>query len=164
MPIVNRISAYHDDMRGWRQDIHKHPELAYKEHRTAGRVAELLANFGVDEIVEGIGGTGLVGIIRNGTGPSIGLRADMDALPITEDTGVPYTSINEGVMHACGHDGHTTMLLGAAKYLAETRNFSGTVVLVFQPAEEGYAGAKAMMEDGLFDRFPVDAIYGVHNM
>ena len=164
MPIVNRISAYHDDMRGWRQDIHKHPELAYKEHRTAGKVAELLTSFGVDKIVEGIGGTGLVGIIRNGEGPSIGLRADMDALPITEDTGVDYASTNAGVMHACGHDGHTTMLLGAAKYLSETRNFSGTVVLVFQPAEEGYAGAKAMMKDGLFDRFPVDAIYGVHNM
>jgi len=164
MPIVNRISAYHDDMRGWRQDIHKHPELAYKEHRTAGKVAELLTSFGVDKIVEGIGGTGLVGIIRNGEGPSIGLRADMDALPITEDTGVDYASTNVGVMHACGHDGHTTMLLGAAKYLSETRNFSGTVVLVFQPAEEGFAGAKAMMKDGLFDRFPVDAIYGVHNM
>ena len=164
MPIVNRISAYHDDMRGWRQDIHEHPELAYKEHRTAGKVAALLASFGVDEIVEGIGGTGLVGIIRTGEGPSIGLRADMDALPITEETGVAYASTNVGVMHACGHDGHTTMLLGAARYLAETRNFSGTVVLVFQPAEEGYAGAKAMMKDGLFDRFPVDAIYGVHNM
>ena len=164
MPIVNRISAYHDDMRGWRHDIHKHPELAYKEHRTASKVSELLSSFGIDEIVEGIGGTGLVGVLRNGSGPSIGLRADMDALPITEDTGVPYTSTNEGVMHACGHDGHTTMLLGAAKYLAETRNFSGTVVLIFQPAEEGYAGAKAMMEDGLFSRFPIDAIYGVHNM
>ena len=164
MPIVNRISAYHDDMREWRRDIHKHPELAYNEHRTASKVAELLKTFGVDEIVEGIGGTGLVGVIRNGEGRSIGLRADMDALPITEDTGVPYSSVNEGVMHACGHDGHTTMLLGAAKYLAETKNFSGTVVLIFQPAEEGYAGARAMMDDGLFDRFPVDEIYGVHNM
>ncbi len=164
MPIVNRIGAFQGDMRTWRQDIHRHPELAYQEHRTATKVAELLRAFGVDEVTEGIGKTGVVGIIRNGSGGRIGLRADMDALPIVEETGLPYASEHDGVMHACGHDGHTAMLLGTAKYLAETRNFSGTVVLVFQPAEEGAAGAKAMLEDGLFERFPVDAIYGVHNM
>lgn len=164
MPIINRIGAYHDDMAGWRHDIHRHPELAYKEHRTAATVADRLRDFGIDEVVEGIGKTGVVGVLRNGNGPRIGLRADMDALPITEQTGVDYQSVHDGVMHACGHDGHTTMLLGAAKYLAETRNFAGTVVLIFQPAEEGWAGAKAMLEDGLFEKFPVDAVYGVHNM
>jgi len=164
MPIVNRISAYHDDMKDWRHDIHKHPELAYEERRTAGQVVKLLKSFGIKEITEGIGGTGVVAVIKNGDGPRIALRADMDALPINEETGVEYSSIHEGVMHACGHDGHTTMLLGAAKYLSETKNFQGTIVLIFQPAEEGFAGARAMMEDGLFDRFPVDAVYGVHNM
>ena len=164
MAIINRIAAFVEDMRAWRHDIHQHPELAYEEHRTGGRVAELLREFGVDEVAEGIGKTGVGGVIRNGEGPAIGLRADMDALPIVELTGVPHQSVNDGVMHACGHDGHTSMLLGAAKYLTETRNFSGTVVLVFQPAEEGLAGAKAMIDDGLFERFPVDAIYGVHNM
>lgn len=164
MPVVNRIAAFHDDMKAWRRDIHAHPELAYEEARTASRVATLLREFGVDEIAEGIGKTGVVGVLRNGDGPRIGLRADMDALPILEETGLPWRSKHDGVMHACGHDGHTAMLLGASRYLAETRNFSGTVVLVFQPAEEGFAGARAMMEDGLFDRFPVDAIYGVHNM
>lgn len=164
MPIVNRIAGLHDEMRDWRHDIHQHPELAYKEARTAKKVAELLHAFGVDEIAEGIGKTGVVGVIRNGDGPSIGLRADMDALPIMEETGVSYQSRHDGVMHACGHDGHTSMLLGAAQYLAETRNFKGTVVCVFQPAEEGYAGARAMIKDGLFERFPVEAIYGVHNM
>ena len=164
MPIVNRISAYHDDMKDWRHDIHKHPELAYEEKRTAGQVVKLLKSFGIEDIAEGIGGTGVVAVIRNGDGPSVGLRADMDALPINEETGVEYSSIHEGVMHACGHDGHTTMLLGAAKYLSETKNFQGTIVLIFQPAEEGFAGARAMMEDGLFNRFPVDAVYGVHNM
>ena len=163
MPIVNRIAAFHDDMKDWRHDIHAHPELAYEEARTAGRVAALLREFGVDEVAEGIGKTGVVGVLRNGDGPRIGLRADMDALPILERTGLPYRSKHDGVMHACGHDGHTAMLLGASRYLAETRNFSGAVVLIFQP-EEGFAGARAMMEDGLFDRFPVDAIYGVHNM
>lgn len=164
MPIVNRIAAWHDDMKDWRRDIHAHPELAYEEARTATRVAELLRGFGVDEVTEGIGKTGVVGVLRNGAGPAIGLRADMDALPIVEETGLPYSSTHHGVMHACGHDGHTAMLLGASRYLAETRNFSGTVVLVFQPAEEGFAGARAMMEDGLFERWPVEAIYGVHNM
>jgi amidohydrolase len=164
MPVVNRIAAFHTEMAAWRHDIHEHPELAYEEARTAARVAELLTDFGVDEVVEGIGKTGVVGVLRNGDGPSIGLRADMDALPILEETGLPYQSRHDGVMHACGHDGHTAMLLGAARYLTETRNFTGTVVLVFQPAEEGFAGARAMIEDGLFERFPVDAIYGVHNM
>ena len=164
MPIVNRISAYQDDMKDWRHDIHKHPELAYEEKRTAGQVVKLLKSFGIKDIVEGIGGTGVVAVIKNGDGPTLGLRADMDALPINEETGVDYSSIHEGVMHACGHDGHTTMLLGAAKYLSETKNFQGTIVLIFQPAEEGFAGARAMMDDGLFERFPVDAIYGIHNM
>ena len=164
MPIVNRIAAFHADMEAWRHDIHEHPELAYEEARTAARVVALLKEFGVDEVAEGIGKTGVVGVLRNGEGPSIGLRADMDALPILEETGLSYKSRHDGVMHACGHDGHTAMLLGAARYLAETRNFVGTVVLVFQPAEEGFAGARAMIEDGLFERFPVDSIYGVHNM
>ena len=164
MPIVNRIAAFRDDMKEWRHDIHAHPELAYKETRTAARVAALLREFGVDEVVEGVGKTGVVGVLRNGDGPCVGLRADMDALPIVEETGLPWRSVNHGVMHACGHDGHTAMLLGAARYLAETRNFSGAVALVFQPAEEGFAGARAMMEDGLFERWPVDSIYGVHNM
>jgi amidohydrolase len=148
----------------WRQDIHSHPELAYQEKRTANKVAELLREFGVDEIHEGIGGTGVVGVIKNGNGPKIGLRADMDALPITEANQCSHVSTNDGVMHACGHDGHTTMLLGAARYLSETRNFKGEVVLIFQPAEEGFAGAKAMIDDGLFEKFPVDSIYGMHNM
>lgn len=164
MPVVNRIAAWRDAMQEWRRDIHAHPELAYEEKRTAARVAGMLREFGVDEIVEGVGKTGVVGVLRNGAGPSIGLRADMDALPIHEETGLPYASTHEGKMHACGHDGHTAMLLGAARYLSETRNFAGTVVLVFQPAEEGFAGARAMIDDGLFRRFPVDSIYGVHNM
>jgi amidohydrolase len=164
MPIVNRIGAFQADMREWRHDIHQHPELAYQEARTASKVASLLGDFGVDEVVEGIGRTGVVGVIRNGEGPMIGLRADMDALPIVEETGLSYRSRHDGVMHACGHDGHTAMLLGTARYLTETRNFSGTVVMIFQPAEEGHAGARAMIEDGLFDRFPVEAVYGVHNM
>ena len=164
MPIINRISDFHENMIEWRQDIHSHPELAYQEKRTARKVAELLKEFGVDEIHEGIGGTGVVGVIKNGNGPKIGLRADMDALPITEANQCSHASTNEGVMHACGHDGHTTMLLGAARYLSETRNFKGEVILIFQPAEEGFAGAKAMIDDGLFERFPVDSIYGMHNM
>ena len=141
-----------------------YPELAYQEKRTAKKVAKLLKEFGVDEIHEGIGGTGVVGVIRNGKGPMVGLRADMDALPITEANQCDHASTHEGVMHACGHDGHTTMLLGAARYLSETRNFNGQVILIFQPAEEGFAGAKAMIEDGLFEKFPVDSIYGMHNM
>ena len=164
MPIINRISEFHAKMIEWRQDIHSHPELAYQEKRTASKVANLLKEFGVDEIHEGIGGTGVVGVIKNGVGPMIGLRADMDALPITEVNQCDYISKNKGVMHACGHDGHTTMLLGAARYLSETRNFNGQVILIFQPAEEGFAGAKAMIDDGLFEKFPIDAIYGMHNM
>ena len=163
MPIVNRISAYHDDMKDWRHDIHQHPELAYEEKRTAGQVVKLLQSFGITEIAEGIGGTGVVAVIKNGDGPRIALRADMDALPISEETGADYSSVHQGVMHACGHDGHTVMLLGAARYLAETKNFRGTIVLIFQPAEEGFAGARAMMKDGLFEKFPVDSVYGVHN-
>ena len=164
MPIINRISDFHEKMIEWRRDIHSHPELAYQEKRTAKKVVELLKEFGVDEIHEGIGGTGVVGVIKNGKGPKIGLRADMDALPITEKNQSGHTSTNKGVMHACGHDGHTTMLLGAARYLSETRNFKGEVILIFQPAEEGFAGAKAMIEDGLFKKFPVKSIYGMHNV
>lgn len=164
MPVINRIAAFHDAMTAWRRDIHQHPELAYAEHRTAGKVAALLREFGVDEVVEGVGKTGVVGVLRNGAGRCIGLRADMDALPIEELADRPYRSVHGNTMHACGHDGHTAMLLGAARYLAEGRPFAGTVVLVFQPAEEGLAGAKAMIDDGLFDRFPMEAIYGVHNM
>src|SRR5690606_9727203 len=149
-----------------RRDLHAHPEILYDVHRTAGIVAEQLRAFGCDEVVPGIGRTGVVGVIRgrsNGTGKVIGLRADMDALPIEEATGLPYASTVPGRMHACGHDGHTTMLLGAARYLAETRNFDGTVVLIFQPAEEGGAGAKAMIEDGLIDRWGIQEVYGIHN-
>ena len=164
MPVISRIAAFQDAMTAWRRDIHRHPELAYAEHRTARTVADLLREFGVDEVVEGVGRTGVVGVLRNGPGRSIGLRADMDALPIEELADRPYRSVHPSTMHACGHDGHTAMLLGAARYLAEARTFSGSVVLVFQPAEEGEAGAKAMIEDGLFDRFPMEAIYGVHNM
>jgi hippurate hydrolase len=164
MPIINRIADYKDDLTAWRRHLHMHPELAYEEVETAAFVAERLRAFGVDEVHEGIGKTGVVAVIRAGSSDRrIGLRADMDALPIQEATGVAHASIRPGKMHACGHDGHTTMLLGAARYLAETRNFDGTVYLVFQPAEEGRAGAKAMMEDGLFQRFPVADIYGLHN-
>ncbi|WP_045389076.1 M20 aminoacylase family protein [Falsirhodobacter sp. alg1] len=164
MPFPNRFAELLPEITAWRRDFHEHPELMYQEHRTAARVAELLRSFGVDEVQEGIGRTGVVGVIR-GKGPGtkvIGLRADMDALPITELTGHPHASKNPGVMHACGHDGHTAMLLGAAKYLAETRNFSGTAVLVFQPAEEGGAGAKAMIDDGLISRWGVQEMYGLH--
>ena len=165
MPIVNRIADFHDDMTGWRRHLHAHPELGYEEVETAAFVAEKLRAFGVDEVHTGIGKTGVVGVIRGtqeGAG-AVGLRADMDALPIMEASGVAHASLNPGKMHACGHDGHTTMLLGAARYLAETRRFAGTTYLFFQPAEEGKAGAKAMMDDGLFERFPVDQVYGLHN-
>lgn len=166
MPIVNRVAAMHEELTELRRDLHAHPEILYEVHRTAGIVAEQLKAFGCDEVVPGIGRTGVVGVIRgrsNGSGKVIGLRADMDALPIEEATGVPYASTVPGRMHACGHDGHTTMLLGAARYLAETRNFDGTVVLIFQPAEEGGAGAKAMIEDGLMDRWNIQEVYGIHN-
>ena len=163
MPIINSIAALEEEMTEWRRDFHMHPELAYQEVRTSGKVAELLESWGI-EVTKGLGKTGVVGVIKgSGDGPSLGLRADMDALPIDEMNDTPWKSQNAGVMHACGHDGHTTMLLGAAKYLAETRNFNGTVNLIFQPAEEGYAGAKAMMDDGLFEKFPCDQVYGLHN-
>jgi hippurate hydrolase len=163
MPIINSIAALEEQMTEWRRDFHMHPELAYQEVRTSGKVAEMLESWGI-EVTKGLGKTGVVGVIKgSGDGPSIGLRADMDALPIDEMNDTPWKSQNAGVMHACGHDGHTTMLLGAAKYLAETRNFNGTVNVIFQPAEEGYAGAKAMMDDGLFEKFPCDQVYGLHN-
>jgi amidohydrolase len=165
MPVINRIAEFADEVAGWRRDFHTHPELQYDVHRTAGRVAELLRAFGVDEVVTGIGRTGVVGVIKGrGPGKTIGLRADMDALPINEKTGKPYQSATPGRMHACGHDGHTAMLLGAAKYLSETRNFDGTAVLIFQPAEEGGAGGRAMLEDGLMERFGIEEVYGLHNM
>jgi hippurate hydrolase len=165
MPVINRIAEFSEEIVGWRRDFHAHPELLYDVHRTAGRVAELLRSFGVDEVAEGIGRTGVVGVIRGrGPGKAIGMRADMDALPIAERTGAPHASTVPGKMHACGHDGHTAMLLGAAKYLAETRNFDGTAVLIFQPAEEGGAGGRAMLEDGLMERFGIEEVYGMHNM
>lgn len=167
MPVINRFADLHDDIAAWRRHIHEYPELAYTETRTAALVADKLAEFGVDEITTGIGETGVVGVIKgrqNGSGRIIGLRADMDALPIEEETGKDYASTTPGLMHACGHDGHTAMLLGAARYLCETRNFDGTVVVVFQPAEEGGAGAKAMIEDGLMERFGIQEVYGMHNM
>ena len=168
MPIVNRIADLHGDITAWRRDLHAHPELLYDVHRTAASVADKLKSFGCDEVVTGIGRTGVVGIIHGGKGPKaarkvIGLRADMDALPIEEATGLPYKSTVPGKMHACGHDGHTAMLLGAARYLAETRNFAGTAVVIFQPAEEGGAGGKAMVQDGLMDRFSIEEVYGMHN-
>ncbi len=166
MPVVNRAAGMADEIAQWRRDFHTHPELRYEERRTARKVAEMLQAAGCDEVVSGIGRTGVVGVIRgrrSDSGRVIGLRADMDALPIEEATDVPYRSRNPGVMHACGHDGHTAMLLGAAKYLAETRNFDGTAVVIFQPAEEGGAGAKAMIEDGLLDRWNIQEVYGMHN-
>ena len=164
MAIKNRIAELHKDMIKWRRDIHENPELAYEEKRTAKKVIELLKSFGINNITAGLGGTGVAALISNGNGKSIGLRADMDALPITEKNTHDYSSKIKGKMHACGHDGHTTMLLGAAKYLSETKNFKGNVVLIFQPAEEGFAGAKAMIEDGLLKKFPIDTIYGMHNV
>jgi amidohydrolase len=165
MPIVNRVADLHDEITEWRRDLHAHPELQYDVHRTAGSVSERLKSFGCDDVVTGLGRTGVVGVIR-GRKPgakAIGMRADMDALPIEEATTVAYKSTVPGKMHACGHDGHTAMLLGAAKYLAETRNFAGTAVVIFQPAEEGGAGARAMMDDGLFDRFGIEEVFGMHN-
>src|SRR6185437_7743463 len=166
MPIVNRVADLHADITGWRRDLHMHPELMYDVHRTAGAVAEKLKAFGCDEVVTGLGRTGVVGVIRGRKGSSgraIGLRADMDALPIEEATNLPYESTVPGKMHACGHDGHTAMLLGAARYLADTRNFDGIAVVIFQPAEEGGGGGKAMVEDGLMDRFGIGEVYGMHN-
>lgn len=167
MPIVNRIAALHPEITEWRHDLHAHPELLYDVHRTAATVAGKLKAFGCDEVVTGLGRTGVVGIIHgrkaSESGKAIGLRADMDALPIEEANDLPYKSTVPGKMHACGHDGHTSMLLGAAKYLAETRNFAGTAVMIFQPAEEGGAGGKAMVDDGLMDRFDIEEVYGMHN-
>jgi amidohydrolase len=169
MPIVNRVADLQPDIQAWRQDIHAHPELLYDVHRTAAFVADRLREFGCDEVATGLGRTGVVGVIkgRKPAGKSdirvIGLRADMDALPIEEATHLAYASRTPGKMHACGHDGHTAMLLGAARYLAETRNFAGDAVVIFQPAEEGGAGAAAMIKDGLMDRFGIDQVYGMHN-
>src|SRR5690348_4540134 len=169
MPIVNRVADLQPDIQAWRRDIHEHPELLYDVHRTAAFVADRLREFGCDEVATGLGKTGVVGVIK-GKKPAgkgeikvIGLRADMDALPIHEETNVPYASKTPGKMHACGHDGHTAMLLGAARYLAETRNFAGEAVVIFQPAEEGGAGARAMIKDGLMDRFKIEQVYGMHN-
>jgi amidohydrolase len=166
MPIVNRIADLLPEIAGWRRDIHAHPELMFDVQRTAAGVADKLRAFGCDEVVAGIGRTGVVGVIRGRRGPgrrTIGLRADMDALPIQEATGLPYQSTAPGKMHACGHDGHTAMLLGAARYLAETRNFAGTAVLIFQPAEEGGGGGREMVKDGMMDRFGIEEVYGMHN-
>ena len=160
---IEQIRRYHAELTELRRDIHANPELGLEEHRTADIVAQKLAEWGI-EVHRGVGGTGVVGVLRSGNGHGrVGLRADMDALPIEEATGLSYASRNRGTMHACGHDGHTTMLLGAARYLAETRDFSGTVHFIFQPGEEGIGGALAMLKDGLFQRFPCDAVFGLHN-
>lgn len=167
MPPKNRFAELLPEITAWRHDFHQHPELLFEVHRTAARVADLCRGFGCDEVVEGIGRTGVVAVIKGKSdtrGRVVGLRADMDALPIHERTGVPYASKTPGKMHACGHDGHTAMLLGAAKYLAETRNFDGTVVCIFQPAEEGGGGGLKMVEDGLITRWNIGEIYGMHNM
>jgi hippurate hydrolase len=165
MPIVNRIAEFAEDMTAWRRDIHRHPEIAFEEHRTAEVVAEKLADWGI-EVHRGLAGTGVVGLLegRKAGARMIGLRADMDALPLQELNGFDHRSVHDGKMHACGHDGHTAMLLGAARYLAETRNFAGRIAFIFQPAEEGEGGARVMIEEGLFERFPVESVYGLHNM
>ena len=163
MPPIDRIASRHDEMTAWRRDIHAHPELGFEETRTSDLVAAKLEAFGI-EVTRGIGKTGLVGRLRAGNSPrTIGLRADMDCLPILEANAFGHRSTHHGRMHACGHDGHTTMLLGAARYLAETKNFDGTVHFIFQPAEEGLGGASAMLADGLFERFPCDVLFGMHN-
>ena len=166
MPVKNRFAELLPEITAWRRDLHEHPEILFETHRTAASVAEKLRAFGCDEVVEGIGRTGVVGVIRGrstASGRTIGLRADMDALPILEATGLPYASKTPGAMHACGHDGHTAMLLGAARYLAETRNFDGTVVVIFQPAEEGGGGGREMCADGMMGRWNIDEVYGMHN-
>ena len=166
MPVKNRFAELHDEITGWRRDLHENPELLFDTHRTSALVAEKLQSFGCDEVVTGLGRTGVVGVIRGrdaSSGKVVGLRADMDALPIEEATGLDYASNTPGKMHACGHDGHTAMLLGAARYLAETRNFNGTCVVIFQPAEEGGGGGREMCEDGLMERFGVQEVYGMHN-
>jgi hippurate hydrolase len=165
MPVINRVAAMYDEVSEWRRDFHQHPEIGFEVQRTAGIVADRLRAFGCDEVVTGIGKTGVVGIIKGRktqSGKVMGLRADMDALPILEATGLAYASQTPGTMHACGHDGHTSMLLGAAKYLAETRNFDGTVCVIFQPDEEGLGGGPAMIKDGLLDRFGIQELYGMH--
>lgn len=166
MPILNRAAELQEEVAGWRRHIHQNPELNFDVFETAAFVTEKLKAFGCDEVVTGIGKTGVVGIIRGskGNGSTVGLRADMDALPITEITGKPYASQTPGKMHACGHDGHTAMLLGAAKYLAETRNFAGSVAVIFQPAEEGGGGGNEMVKDGMMDRFGIQKVFGMHNM
>lgn len=166
MAIINRFAEFHDEITEWRRDFHANPELLFEVHETAAKVEAKLKSFGVDEIVTGLGRTGVVGIINGKTttsGKVIGLRADMDALPIHEKTGKPHASQNEGLMHACGHDGHTAMLLGAAKYLAETRNFDGKVAVIFQPAEEGGGGGDEMVKDGMMERFGIQEVFGMHN-
>ena len=166
MPVKNRFSELLPEITAWRRDFHENPEILFDTHRTSARVAELLEGFGCDEVVTGIGRTGVVAVIagRSDTsGKVIGLRADMDALPIVEATGLDYASKTPGAMHACGHDGHTAMLLGAAKFLAETRNFDGTVVVIFQPAEEGGGGGREMCEDGMMERWGIQEVYGMHN-
>ncbi|MCX7566281.1 M20 family metallopeptidase [Sulfitobacter sp. F26169L] len=166
MPVKNRFAELHDDITAWRRDLHEHPEILFETHRTSATVAQKLRAFGCDEVTEGIGRTGVVGVIKGkstASGKVIGLRADMDALPIHEETGLEYASKTDGAMHACGHDGHTAMLLGAAQYLAETRNFDGTTVVIFQPAEEGGGGAKVMCDDDLMDRWGIQEVYGMHN-
>ncbi|TCL10075.1 hippurate hydrolase [Shimia isoporae] len=166
MPTKNRFAELQDEITTWRRDIHENPEILFETHRTSALVAEKLKEFGCDEIVTGIGRTGVVGVIKGkstGSGKVIGLRADMDALPIHEQTGLEYASKTDGAMHACGHDGHTAMLLGAAKYLSETRNFDGTVVVIFQPAEEGGGGGKEMCDDGMMERWGIQEVYGMHN-
>ena len=167
MPVKNRFADLLPEITAWRHDFHQHPELLFDVQRTAGKVADLLRSFGCDEVVEGIGRTGVVGVIHGKSdtaGRAVGLRADMDALPIIEATGVDNASKTHGKMHACGHDGHTAMLLGAAKYLSETRNFDGRVVLIFQPAEEGGGGGREMVQDGMITRFGIQEVYGMHNM
>lgn len=164
MPAKNRFAELLPQITEWRRDLHEHPELQFDTHRTAGIVAEKLRAFGCDEVVEGIGRTGVVGVIKGrASGRTIALRADMDALPMTEITGLPHASKTPGAMHACGHDGHTAMLLGAAQYLCETRNFAGTCVVIFQPAEEGGGGGREMVDDGVMDRWAIDEVYGMHN-
>jgi len=166
MPVKNRFAELLPEITAWRRDLHENPEILFETHRTAAVVADKLTVFGCDEVVTGIGRTGVVGVIKGKTdtsGKVIGLRADMDALPIHEQTGLAYKSKVDGAMHACGHDGHTAMLLGAAKYLSETRNFDGTVVVIFQPAEEGVGGGREMCQDGMMDRWNIQEVYGMHN-
>jgi hippurate hydrolase len=164
MPNIDLIDSFADDLTTIRRDLHAHPEIGFEEHRTSGIVAEKLAQWGI-EVHRGLGGTGVVGLLKGkgDSGRRIGLRADMDALPMEEHTNLPWRSTIPGRFHGCGHDGHTTMLLGTARYLAQTRNFDGTVAFIFQPAEEGLGGARAMLKDGLFEKFPVDEVYGLHN-